>query len=477
MELFNQWAVLNGANFDLLDLSSPAEALGNRLVLSKDSRTIAEDFTLAFVPANLMISRSRIYELGLSNQIGFKPLRHCLLNIARNPDCEMFLDFSQDDQTMITERITIMIFLWWQKYCQDSIANTEAAFWQSYINILPESFNTPIFLNDEKSLTLLKATHLYSQSNAKLEKLTTEFTLLKTHLQELSGDNAVELDRWLWADAVFWSRILSFQSASDYNDLELPYADDLHLVPLIDFCNHTTDEPSARWHLTPSGMEIRSTSLTASLSPGSELFFSYGRKSNVELMFIHGFCVVDNPDESIMFPAPIVELKEENNGLAKKLEIIVEYKRMLMLSFGVKPVVEVFKNLEPEIPGPFGSFINLDSYIVLLISVLGEDDKFILTEREIDGEETLFWEWNGEVISDPLALLKVAKSEDEDLRLTKAIGTVLLDEVRKRLEDLYVEIGDGVDESLALKYLMILQDSQETLLKAIEETIAVTLSK
>ncbi|KAJ1554766.1 hypothetical protein HK096_001802 [Nowakowskiella sp. JEL0078] len=466
-DLFQDWLRVNNASFSAVLQDSPDPPLGiNRgvgvFLQNSVPAPVADDSTLAFVPWELAISRSSVYKLALDADKAFSALRKCLLSIARDPNCFDLLDNSSDDESRLTERLTVLVFLTWQILNIDSLRNTPAAFWQPYIEILPRKFYTPLFLQNEAEKILLKGTGLVGPVTAKLKKLRAEFETLKPHLSLFANEviENVHFDTWLWADAIFWSRALSFASAVDHTDpvdKDNLRGDDLHLVPLVDFCNHTDGEPTARWHLTHEGIEIRSTSQTSTLKPGSELLFSYGPKSNSELYFIHGFCLPDNKHENVAFPAPILEesLLQNAEGIqASKLETIVDFKRMLILSFGMKPIVEITNHSDPHLPENIGSIFTLDSFIVMIIAVLGEEEGFELENFGNEDDPDLAFVWGDEVITDALALLKHTMESPRYDAILHKIWLNLQKIIRERLDDLRTdEILNVTSDTLHLNIL------------------------
>jgi hypothetical protein len=106
-------------------------------------------------------------------------------------------------------------------------------------------------------------------------------------LQKRSSELSVNLDDWMWADAIFWSRCL-----------QMPF-DEVCLIPLIDLANHSLN-PSATWEIVND--EIILKPLHKDWFHGKEVSISYGDKSNDELLFHYGFTLVDNPHDKLSVP-------------------------------------------------------------------------------------------------------------------------------------------------------------------------------
>lgn len=140
-------------------------------------------------------------------------------------------------------------------------------FWQPYLGILDESMT-----DFEQHV---QGTCLEQAMQAKRSSLENQFAVL----QPLFGD-ALTLDYWVWADRILRSRAVG---------------DTWMLVPFLDFANHS-NEPNARWEVLPNGdMQIVSLS---TLAAGDQVLFTYGAKSNMELLFSYGFTLDDNPVQS-----------------------------------------------------------------------------------------------------------------------------------------------------------------------------------
>ena len=137
-------------------------------------------------------------------------------------------------------------------------------FWKPYLGILDTSMN-----DFEKEV---EGTCLEQAMQAKRSSLENQFAVL----QPLFGD-ALTLEHWIWADRIVRSRAVG---------------DTWMLVPFLDFANHS-NEPNARWEIQANGdMQIVPLS---TLAAGDEVLFSYGAKSNMELLFSYGFTLNDNP--------------------------------------------------------------------------------------------------------------------------------------------------------------------------------------
>ncbi|KAF9165497.1 hypothetical protein DFQ26_009876 [Actinomortierella ambigua] len=233
----------------------------------------------------------------------------------------------------------------------------------SYVAVLPE-ISTPVSLAPEAVTGYLAGTLLLDSVCAKRSRLEAEY-------ENLSGTRGIfehwavhpTLDDYIWADATFWSRVLSFQSQRDHEQKERgeekkatssseemevngstksagqKKMDDMHMVPFLDFANHAT-RPNIRWYVDESGLYVlpfdndeddeddpsvvenasRSVPVQVPVKGNSdkptlhslkethqELFLSYGDKPNMELLFLYGFMLSNNPVQYQILAMPMDE--------------------------------------------------------------------------------------------------------------------------------------------------------------------------
>lgn len=85
--------------------------------------------------------------------------------------------------------------------------------------------------------------------------------------------------------------VLLDMSTTPAEDLDFPV-----LFPMLDAANHS-HEAKADWTFDPGRFSI---STNDDLDAGSEVFNNYGPKGNGELLTGYGFCIPDNPHDSVM---------------------------------------------------------------------------------------------------------------------------------------------------------------------------------
>ncbi|KAJ3101561.1 ribosomal protein S15 [Phlyctochytrium bullatum] len=356
-----------GASFPKLSYRRSVENdMGNGVFAEVDFK-VAADTTLAFIPQSCILHRTTVLQLA-SKSPALRSLRICLEDVQ--------------EQDMLDERRAIVIFLMFMKHFKPE-EDEELAFWKDYVSCLPQHLDTPLFFDrDSIELELLSSTTVESALISKTTKIEAEYSALEGPLSLLGSPISIELFKW--ADGIFWSRVLSFHSApaADGKGAE---SDDMHMIPFIDFANHSFT-PQLRWQVTPEGCELRAFA-DLECTAGQELFISYGEKPNVELLFIHGFAIEDNPHDSMTFPAPLIEAGAPEDDEPSQASL-----RNKVLSFrtvGLRPMVQVklngsvFEHTESNSASLWTAAleeltrgrIDADSMLTCLLSIIvGEDE-------------------------------------------------------------------------------------------------------
>jgi len=233
-------------------------------------------------------------------------------------------------------------------------------------------------------LELLEHTSLGVALNAKQGKLAKQFASLDSVFKRVWSGAEVNLSHWKWADITMWSRVISAQSQdqvtivkqlgeypkeADPNDTRtissVDTTDDLHLIPFIDMANHSL-VPQLLWQITNKDIRLISSSNefsknTSPFKTGTELCISYGYKSNSELLFLHGFCLKNNPQKEVTLPAPLM-----------MEDPLIEQKAELIKHWGLRPMI-TFKRES--------LVISINDWCVLwLCAIVGDEDGVYLCE-------------------------------------------------------------------------------------------------
>jgi hypothetical protein len=247
-----------------------------------------------------------------------------------------------------TERLSICLFLVISKSVPLGKTNYDA-----YLKCLPpiDDLNSPIFWDEEEFTSCLSGTPLYTACLAKSDKVMGEFNEIYEHLLEplslLDGYSAlsdIDASDYFWADGIFASRVISFKKCDDSSDpvfdsssLKFDFQD-VHLVPLIDMCNHDSNSPVARWEVNEKKILLLSYP-SLKLNSKMEITISYGSKSNSEMLFTHGFASSDfDANETFHFPLFI-----------NQQDLLLKQKINALKHFSLKPIIELSMNKVLEI--------------------------------------------------------------------------------------------------------------------------------
>ncbi|RKO91651.1 hypothetical protein BDK51DRAFT_39323 [Blyttiomyces helicus] len=378
---------------------------------------LIDDAPVARIPSDLLLGASKVRALANGRSQPARRLRACLDAIALDP--EIVLD----------ERLTIVVFLIWARFCEGGAEGNvdegveeggdviPATFWQPYVKILPGSVTTPLFF-PAAARVLLCGTGLDVAAGSKARKLHGEHARLEAHLRllepptETTTPPLVGLVELRWADGVYWSRVISFRSSASFADPAAPAAtdaDDCHLVPFVDFCNHSCS-PRLRWHMPDAGgcIELRAVG-DGPVAAGEEMFISYGAKPNAELLFMHGFVMPANANDYVAFPAPFLEaqvegdeedgedeVEEEGATPAEREErearrrrrgaalLAIKDKLTFLSALSLRPMVEIHAP-RPNDPlladDPSRGILDDSSLLVMFAAVLTAEDGFGRTDN------------------------------------------------------------------------------------------------
>lgn len=186
-------------------------------------------------------------------------------------------------------------------YCQ--LVETE---YKPYIDILPtlDFFKQNHVLFNVDSI---EGTSLEKSTRAKLSSLRRDYEELRKLEHTWISD--IDFNTYVWADCVFWSRVVGIGESEQASQSKMA------LIPYFDFANHSNEHSNMRWQLLPDqqGLDL----VTYEKVPkDTELLLSYGSKPNQELLFLHGFCIPNNPEPSCFTLSVAPFLDTENDPIS-----------------------------------------------------------------------------------------------------------------------------------------------------------------
>eukprot|EP00871_Galdieria_phlegrea_P000740 jgi/Galph1/1667/GphlegSOOS_G337.1 len=196
-------------------------------------------------------------------------------------------------------------------------AKGEDSFFKPYLNVLPtlDQLN-PLFLWNERDLSLLKGSPSLSLCYQLREKLQREYEWLEQHIFPiLQGDaywHYFSQKDFLWAFAILFSRAVCFPKSKHI--ALVPYAD---LLNHNCFCSAFIDEEDVSF----SRGRLKEAVVYAdrSYQPYEQVYVSYGPRSNQELLLLYGFSLERNPFDCVEIS---IGLDPQDPSVHKKREIL-----------------------------------------------------------------------------------------------------------------------------------------------------------
>ncbi|EPS61592.1 hypothetical protein M569_13203, partial [Genlisea aurea] len=304
---------INGAELRGCKIKYSSSSKGFGIFSSNDS---PHDGIHMVVPLDLAITPMRVLEDPL---VG--------------PECRSM--FEEGD---VDDRLLIMLFLTVQRLRKSSS-------WKPYLDMLPNEFGNPLWftadeLSELKGTSLLRATELQKENLKSL--FDDKVKKIVEKLLDIDGvceSNGVRFEDFLWANSVFWSRALTIpfprsyvirqprqtegsSSSTETGDSSSDPPDEEEtiwiegLVPGIDFCNHDS-KALATWEVDATGSTTGIPFSMCLVSVGDsfvgeeeeeeekEICINYGNKGNEELLYLYGFVLEENPDDTLMVKKPI----------------------------------------------------------------------------------------------------------------------------------------------------------------------------
>lgn len=289
---FRRWAHTNGIVSKLVPKDSKGMGVG--LFVATDlndpkQENILDQGELLFVPQSLLLARSRVIQFNCSHLqkslsiIGLSNVSERLAIVLFILSQRLLLEHHAKQYHNSTASIT-------DHHSSSNKDNEQNGYlFADYIATLPD-VSTPVTLEPGLVRGYLAGTLLLDSVCAKRSKLEAEFE----HLSGILGvfdDWPVRpsMENFIWADATFWSRVLSFKTQTTDNGTSSDADDDMHMVPYLDFANHSAD-PNIRWEVDSDGLRVwAQESLLQDSENGAaarEVFLSYGNKPNTELLYV-----------------------------------------------------------------------------------------------------------------------------------------------------------------------------------------------
>ncbi|XP_041468746.1 actin-histidine N-methyltransferase-like [Lytechinus variegatus] len=162
------------------------------------------------------------------------------------------------------------------------------SFWKPYLDILPSSYNLPLYFTPD-DIKLFKGTTVYGEFLKQYKNIARQYGYL-FKLFNLPDNSKLQLREHFTYDFYRWavSTVMTRQNqipAKDSKGLSLS------LIPLWDMCNHANGEMKTDF------IEETDSCINMALrdfNVGEQIFICYGRRSSSDLLLYSGFIYQDN---------------------------------------------------------------------------------------------------------------------------------------------------------------------------------------
>lgn len=213
------------------------------------------------------------------------------------------------------------------------------SFWQSYFDTFPKNLDEYIYYYDKQKLKTLKDTSIMCKGvynfNKHMKnviddsKLIYKYLLKKNKLPEQIKLYSDFYNLFLKYRIYVCSRIFGYVKNSN---------DELGMVPYADLLNHSA-EPNTTWRYDDN-MKSFIVVATKDIPKNTEIYDSYGNKTNVQLVMYYGFSIKNNIHSvlNFMHKNQLYELDHESSkdilskSVIKKLSSILNHHTDLIKS-------------------------------------------------------------------------------------------------------------------------------------------------
>ncbi|XP_045187101.2 actin-histidine N-methyltransferase-like isoform X2 [Mercenaria mercenaria] len=184
--------------------------------------------------------------------------------------------------------------------------------WGPYLNILPESYNTPLYFTPE-DLKYLKGSPAQSDCINQYRNIVRQYAYFYKLFQNDASSQNLPIKDLFTFDDYRWavSTVMTRQNQIPTPDgSKMTFA----LIPLWDMCNHCNGLITTDFNLEKDCSECYSL---RSYSKGDQIFIFYGARSNAELLVNNGFVYLENEHDRMAIKLgisksdPLFSLKSE----------------------------------------------------------------------------------------------------------------------------------------------------------------------
>lgn len=285
---------------------------------------------------------------------------------------------------------------------------TEDSFWKPYINVLPDTYCTPLYFTEDE-IKLLKGSPVQTDCFNQLKNISRQYAYLYRLLQNLPATSEIPIKDSFTFDDYRWavSTVMTRQ-----NQIPTPDGNKITfgLIPLWDMCNHCNGTITTDFNLETDCSECYAL---RDFKAGEQINIFYGARSNAELLVHSGFVYPENDMDRTAIKLGISKSDSLYDRKAKLLTTLgLAPSRNFYIYVGAVPVdphlisfLRVFNMTEDEL-----SCYNCDSLSEEEIEKLGD----LNTPINVDNEEKV-WKFLETRLSLLLRAYDTSVEEDDKL--------------------------------------------------------------
>lgn len=168
------------------------------------------------------------------------------------------------------------------------------SFWKPYLDILPDSYNTPLYFTPE-DLKYLKGSPALSDCISQYRNIVRQYAYFYKLFQNDASSQTLPIKDMFTFDDYRWavSTVMTRQNQIPTPDgSKMTFA----LISLWDMCNHCNGLITTDFNLEKNCSECYSL---RNYCKGDQIFIFYGARSNAELLVNNGFVYLENEHDRI----------------------------------------------------------------------------------------------------------------------------------------------------------------------------------
>ena len=275
---FMEWLEQNGAVVDGVEITEVGER-GGELGLKATKALKLGDVTLT-IPRKLMMS----------------------LDTAKNSEIGRLIEKDLMLQKMNNVALSLHVLL--EK-------TSPASFWEPYINVLPQGYNTVLYFSPD-DFQELKGSPAYEDALKQYKYVARQYAYFSTKFQNTMIKDYFTFEEYRWAVSTVMTRQNSVPSETG----EITEGgDEVHvntLIPFWDMANNAVAVPEISTDFDKDAQAV-SCMANREFAPGEEFTIFYGKRSNLDLLVHNGFVLEDNPFDTLVIKLGI----SKNDQLAR----------------------------------------------------------------------------------------------------------------------------------------------------------------